>query len=284
MVFGPPIAIGKLERYLQPGESVRLTARPTMGGILTKPALILSILSVVIFGVGTLVTTIAVNAAANLSAATVDSVLAGFRIAEVSFFIAWVVGIVGTCLWSHVGRGARAGLAVLVAIGTPIVWFVGVIATLSTINPNNINTPAQAASAINGVLWVAFGEAVAVLIVFALLIPLLITVLRAGRSDYALTDRRVLKVTGSTPRDAPLASVIEVTLSGGTGGQAGTLVFATAPTGGASPFKVEPRNQGIVWFGVPRAEAVRQAALEMLQTARPPVPPIPPPPQVPPPP
>jgi hypothetical protein len=272
--FGPATRRGTFDRYLTKNEQLRLVARPMVAGFLTWPALILSLASFVIFAIGTLITTIEINAAVN-GTATVNSVLAAVTYVEISFFIAWIVGIVGTCLWGHVARWVRALLAVGVAILVPVLYFAALFANVSSVNASSINTPAQAASAINGVLWASFLEAGGLLLLLAFVVPLGLSLLVGKNSHYAITDRRVLKLTGMagrTTREAALERIYQVSLSEGfVGGSqgVGTLLFCTVPGGeAASAISSERKGQGVAWFGVPRAAEIRQMSDEMMQVAR----------------
>jgi len=272
--FGPPTTRGTFDRYLGKDEQLRVVARPNVLGFLTWPALILSLASFVIFAIGTLVTTVEINAAVN-GAATVNSVLAAVDIVLISFFVAWIVGIVGTCLWGHVARWVRALLAVGVGILVPVLYFLAVLSNVSNVNASSITTPADAASAINGVLWTSFLEAGGLLLLLSFLIPLGLSFLVGRNSHYAITDRRVVKLTGMagrTTREAALDRIDQISVSEGFIGSSqgvGTLLFCTVPGGEAgSAISAERKGQGVAWFGVPRAAEIRQMADEMVQTAR----------------
>ncbi|MCI4321994.1 MAG: PH domain-containing protein, partial [Thermoplasmata archaeon] len=158
----------------------------------------------------------------------------------------------------------------------PYAWFTLLLDNALSASPAGALTPSQAASTINGVFWLSFAETAGLLAVFAIVIPMVLSILIWRNTVYAMTDRRALKVTGILgrfSRDAALDKIQDVTMNQGAISRAlgcGDLIMSTAAGGGdsASGFRTERQGRGIAWFGVPDPLEVRRQVHEMSEGAR----------------
>ncbi|MCI4325820.1 MAG: PH domain-containing protein [Thermoplasmata archaeon] len=187
----------------------------------------------------------------------------------------------GALLWRQIAQSIRLGLAALGFFAVPSVYFEAYVYAVPSANPSgavfpplNASNPLAPTALLND-LWSAYGIAALVAVLLVVLLPMACSLLTWRRTEYALTDRRLLTTTGMAGRyvrDAPLDQIRDVTTDQGILGRSmdyGDVIFSSGSAAGTWwGLRAGRHGLGIAWLGVADPFEVRRRVKEATDRGR----------------